>query len=40
MTQEMKELIDRELDAALESGDPANLRLSQILKQADAVSVG
>ena len=41
MTQEMKELIDRELDAALEPGDSANLRLSQTLKrQADAVSVG
>lgn len=40
MTKEMQELIDRELNAALESGDPANLRLSQTLRRADAVSVG
>lgn len=40
MTKEMQELIDRELNAAPEPGDSANLRLSQTLKQADAVSVG
>lgn len=40
MTKEMKVPIDRELNAAPESGDSVNLWLSQTLRRADAVSVG